>query len=352
MTDGSPDALQAALTAQRFAALDSTTLAERREITEQLMLLALQNNDPEAEWSAARWRLTDGLEAGDPDRVIQASSTTARLADRLLEPELRIHSLIHDATIALLEGRFDDVDNLHGRITAMADGVDVSLESVLGQALFESRERGDLDIGVLRLILEARPLPVYRALVCWDSANLRRSDDTRADLRRFFDEQSIADLPDDVYLLAILAMLTEAVTYVDDRERAAEIRDRLAPLADRCVLAGVGPYVWTGSGHHYMAQLCLTLGELDAASAHAEAALDVHRRMGASPWVVRTQVVQALVSAARGDRASARSQFEDVRSLALSLSMRAIADVAESRLAALGRGLSPGRRTAAGAGTR
>ncbi|GAA2596399.1 BTAD domain-containing putative transcriptional regulator [Actinomadura fulvescens] len=59
--------------------------------------------------------------------------------------------------------------------------------------------------------------------------------------------------------------------------------DRLAPMADGLMIAGMGTAAW-GSNRLVLAELAASLGRTDQAIEHAEAALAAHRRLGLAHW--------------------------------------------------------------------
>ena len=98
--------------------------------------------------------------------------------------------------------------------------------------------------------------------------------------------------------------LTETVCMLGDRPRAAGMYRLLLPYGDRHISAMRGTISW-GSGQTVLGQLGSTVGDLDQAARHFEAALELERRWGARAWLVRTQASYAallLERAGVGDR--------------------------------------------------
>ena len=67
-----------------------------------------------------------------------------------------------------------------------------------------------------------------------------------------------------------------------------DLRRELTPYADRFAAGGLSAF-FLGSVHHTLARLADVDGDPVAAEAHAQAALDVHRRLGLAPWTARTE---------------------------------------------------------------
>ncbi|HYZ97534.1 MAG TPA: AAA family ATPase, partial [Acidimicrobiales bacterium] len=283
----------AAVVAARWAAMGPAPLSVKTELTDQLVLHTAQTGDQAEAWRAQRWRLGDGLEAGDPDAVNRAVSMAMGLAEELAEPDLLFHTYMLQATVALLEGRFDDVRELHRRARQLGPSWEVPEEVILAHELYLGWELGQVDLALVRAVTEVFPRPVARALECWTAMIGDDRDVARHEVERFFDEVVLGDVPDGHLLPAILAMIAEAVARTGLVQYAGPVRDRLAPLADQCVVAGPKVRVWGGSNHLYLGMLSTILGDHDAAERHLDAAERVHRRMGARCHLVRGQLWRA-----------------------------------------------------------
>ncbi|MFG2019382.1 BTAD domain-containing putative transcriptional regulator [Actinomadura geliboluensis] len=90
------------------------------------------------------------------------------------------------------------------------------------------------------------------------------------------------DVPDDWvadFLLPVWGLVAARLGTPDPRD----LYERLSPYADQFVVAGMGTCCW-GSTRLVLAELARTLGDEDAARAHARAAQQVHRRLGLTYW--------------------------------------------------------------------
>ena len=90
----------------------------------------------------------------------------------------------------------------------------------------------------------------------------------------------------------------------------------LTPRRD-WVIAG-GPTLW-GVGSHYLGLLAAARGRLDEADAEFAVAAEAHERIGARPWLARTQVAWATVlhdRDASGDDAASRELAAAAQSVA------------------------------------
>ncbi|SNS51830.1 Predicted ATPase [Actinomadura meyerae] len=90
------------------------------------------------------------------------------------------------------------------------------------------------------------------------------------------------DVPDDWvadFLLPVWGLVAARLGTPDPQD----LYERLTPYADQFVVAGMGTCCW-GSTRLVLAELARTLGDEDAARAHARAAQEVHRRLGLTYW--------------------------------------------------------------------
>ena len=132
--------------------------------------------------------------------------------------------------------------------------------------------------------------------------------------------------PDDLFFLCVAAAATTIVALGDD-EHATELFELLAPHASRVVVAASGALCW-GSVHRFLGPLAALTGNVERASVHFEAAMAVHERLGARPFLARDRL------AVRHDAARGRRRREAVsdaldrtgRALARELGMRHLVD--------------------------
>jgi tetratricopeptide (TPR) repeat protein len=239
------------------------------------------------------------------------------------------------ATLAMLEGRFDDANALAAEGLALGRRVQhAGIENFYGAFIGFSRMlQGRLTsvVEVLQLGVRTSPFQTYRAGLALASAWAGRTEDARADFERLA-AGDFLDLPRDVVWLGLVAVLSMVCSTLHDRPRARQLYELVLPCTGRNVRItriGIG---CAGSVEHYLGLLCATLGDWDEAVVRFEAAVDFHRRM-ASPVLVaisRFQLGRALAS--RGGMSDLeRSRVE-------------LAEAAEVA-AVLGMDLSPGEKS-------
>jgi hypothetical protein len=108
-----------------------------------------------------------------------------------------------------------------------------------------------------------------------------------------------------------LAVLSETVALVEDRELASTLLHRIEPYAGFHMVTGV--FMSLGSADRYLGLLATTLGRLGDAASHFEAALTIEARMGAAPWIVwgERDYARMLIKRDRGEVSAEAKQHLD-----------------------------------------
>jgi hypothetical protein len=132
-----------------------------------------------------------------------------------------------------------------------------------------------------------------------------------------------------------MTALAETCAFLGDAPRAAELRDLLLPYAGRNVVIVEG-WACFGSADRPLGLLATTMGLWNDAEAHFDAALDLNARLGALPWLARTQHAYALMLLTRHlslDAERARELLWRALATARDLGMTTLAERAEAQLA-------------------
>ena len=120
-----------------------------------------------------------------------------------------------------------------------------------------------------------------------------------------------------------------------DAGRARELYDLLAPHGGRNVLVGRGASC-NGSASRLLGMLAGVLGEWDEAERRFSEAREMDVRMGAQPFVARTELAWAEMLLARGeagDGAAARERLAEAIVIADALGMVTVAERARALVA-------------------
>jgi tetratricopeptide (TPR) repeat protein len=320
---------------QAVCGLPTDDPGARLQMAEESIRLALHSGDQSLALHTRALRLGDLLELGDMQRYRAEVGAYAGLVERLRQLQVAWHSPLQRATLAMLEGRFDEAEALAADGLALGRRVQhAGIENFYGafigfSRMLQGRLAGTVEL--MQLGVRTSPFQTYRAGLALAWLWTGQTDDARAEFERLA-AGDFLDLPRDVAWLGLVAVLSVVCSSLHDRPRARQLYELVLPCASRNVRItriGIG---CGGSVEHYLGLLCATLGNLDEAVLRFEAAVRFHRRM-ASPVLVahsRFQLARALAArGGRGDLERSRVELEQAAEVA----------------AALGIDLAPGEKT-------
>ena len=205
---------------------------------------------------------------------------------------------------ALLDGRFDDARIHIDDSLAYSSAVPNAVVSWQFQQFSLAWERGDIGSfePVLRSLIDARPAgaPMLRSALVLVHASCGRHEEADASLPIVMVEVMERHQPH-LWLLSI-GWLAEAAHVTGNAAMAAALLDVLAPFDGLHVVGSTGTVAaYWGSVRRHLGNLGAVLGDHDAAVAHAEAALAAHTRVGAVPFIARSQYDLARALQERSD---------------------------------------------------
>ena len=122
--------------------------------------------------------------------------------------------------------------------------------------------------------------------------------------------QDFRDLPYTNSWLMNISLLAEVCAFLSDIPHAVTLYDLLLPYATHNVVIGGDAVGYQGAVARLLGFLATTLQRWEPAVQHFEAALSMQQRMGARPFVARTQYAYAAMLVARnapGDAAQAQT---------------------------------------------
>ena len=325
---GDPRTLATCLDARHYALWRPENVNERLEVASELRRVAEETGDPELELEGAGWTVVDLLELGDVQGADIQIAAASKLAEALQRPIWLWWSSLLRCTRAQLVGRFDDAERLAEETLEIGRrGQAENALNAYAQAMFNiRREQGRLG--------EVEPavrgfIEVYPMLVAWRAAlalmlvELGRIDEARAE----FEAVTVEGLPRDANWLIGVTLLAEVCGALGDGERAQALYDALEPYAGRNVVVGRAA-TCNGAASRLLGILAGAMRQWELAEGHFIGALAMHERMGARPWVARTQLAYAemlLTRRRRGDKARARELLADAVVTADALGMGVVA---------------------------
>jgi class 3 adenylate cyclase/tetratricopeptide (TPR) repeat protein len=139
------------------------------------------------------------------------------------------------------------------------------------------------------------------------------------------------------YALHRAVAAPDAIALIGDRVAAERFYRRLLPWADRALTMGL--YTNVGSASRQLGLLAATIDRHEDAERHFDSALAMNARMGARPWVARTQLDYARMLVKRdaaGDRERTRELLDAALATAREIGMAKVAADCEALLTSAG----------------
>jgi class 3 adenylate cyclase len=296
---GEPGALAVALEAQSYAGGRGIGA---RELSLEVARLAAESGDLELQARSHASLAIGALVRGDRAFFDAECETHARLADESRSPFIRYINTMQHACTATFEGRYADAEQLADAALAIARRTgDLTSVWTVGALLFALRRelgRSNELEGSTRRVADGFPLlTVWRAGLAQILADQAKLDEAAEHVERLARDGFVA-IADDVFRTYSLAALAEVVAQLADPMIGDELYALLQPSAGTAAV--VGGVAYHGAIDRYLGLLATKLNRHQQAVAHHEAALGIHERMRAWPWVARSQYDLASAALAGG----------------------------------------------------
>ena len=302
----------------------------RKQLTlgTELVQVAIEAGEPERAVEGHEHRITALLELGEIQAVKAEFARMAQLADELRQPSQDWYVASYGALLALLGGELcegEDVIASARSAGLQAESWNAGVSHAL-QLYLLRREQGRLDEVedlVRRSAERYRTLPIWRCVLAQMAAELGHTAEARAALDALADD-GFANLPVTDDWLVSLGLLAEAASTLQETQRAPDLYQLLLPYGDRVAVSYTA--FSTGSVARSLGLLATVTKRWDDAERHFEEALELNERVGARPWLARTQEDYARMLLARarpGDHDRALQLLADARSNFRELGMEA-----------------------------
>ena len=201
------------------------------------------------------------------------------------------------ATTALIEGRYGDADRHAQRAFDLSAGTDPNAGAVhLTNAVLSGIDRGAAP-AMVELMVSARdelaPVPTFMAGLALTAAR-GGAPDLAAEL---LDDQAALGFDRvrrDLEWLPVIGFYCDACAVLGDARHAEVLHDLLAVHPARAVRVGPLAAFW-GPVDHHLGALCGVLGRLDEAEVRMRRAVELGHRLGAVPWLARSELELADV---------------------------------------------------------
>ena len=334
---GDPGALATALGTEGFTTRGWES-GERRARYLEVARLAAQAGDLATESQSYISLAITALYLGQRAELDEAVATHGRLAAQSRSPYLKYSQTYTESTIAILEGRYADGERIAGEALAIArrtrDAASVSTVGVVLYPLLREQGRSaDLEDPTRRMV-DAQPrVTSWRSGLAQVLADQGKLDEAAEQIEAVA-RDGFATVADDVLRTYTLCGTAEVTAILRDVALAEQLYVMLEPDIGCASILGASAY--HGAVDRYLGLLATTLGRYDDAIAHHEAALAIHERMRAAPWVARTRYDLAGALVARGaefDRERALGLLNDALDAANTIGMtKLVEDVLKTKL--------------------
>jgi DNA-binding SARP family transcriptional activator len=316
---GDPATLAYALSGYMTAHQSPPLASQQVTMATELIAIATEAGDRERAAEGHESRAVPLIELGDMRAAKADFAAMAKLAEELRQPSHDWLAAVAGALVALLEGELAKAERLIAGARGLAQRV-LSWNAVVSHGLqlyALRREQGRLEEVadlVRRSAEKYRTYPVWRCVRAQMASELGYTAEARNELDALAAED-FAGLPFDEEWLVSLGLLTETAAALGDVERAADLYRLLLPYGDR--VAASYMEISTGAVARYLGLAASTMEHWDDAERHFRNALQMNERVGARPWLARTQEDYARMLLARatpGDHDKALQMLADASS--------------------------------------
>jgi len=310
---GDPGTLAYALEAKWTATQSPLTLEGRMELADEQIALSIATGNMELCYGGHDNRLNTFWTLADRAGIDVEVATLRELADAMHQPAQRWHAATVETMLAVMEGRFEDAEELleRGRslgAAAMSWNAEVAYRVGL---LLLRRAQGrlaEVERMIDRSVHEYPALPRFVCASAYVHAEIGHRRRAREALDRLL-SQDLEHLHIDEDWIIGVAMLPDVCARLGDDQAARRIYALLLPFdALYAEAPGEGSF---GAVSRGLGVLARALGELDKATRHFEDAVDTERAMGARPWLAHAQHGLGETLLARGDDARARVVLDE-----------------------------------------
>jgi hypothetical protein len=332
--------------AARRVALSRQAVSMARQVGD-LTALAAAVGDRERAMRGRIERIADLLQLGMLPVVDAEIDTYLHLAEELRQPRYLWYGQVVRTTRVLLAGRFEDGEHLAQQAFAIGQRVQPQTAAhFFGvQLLWLRREQGrlqELEAPLQGFVVQYPAIPAWRSALASLYSDLGRDAEARGEFERLA-ARDFTDLPRINSWLLGVTLLAEVCAFLADTRRAATLYDLLMPYAEHNVVVG-HVVACHGSVSRLLGLLATTLARWDRATWHFEAAIAMHLRLGARPFVARTQCEYASMLLTRnqpGDAEKARELLDVALNTARALGMQGLMEKALTWQHRLLPGLAP-----------
>ncbi|MDP9283674.1 MAG: AAA family ATPase, partial [Actinomycetota bacterium] len=243
---------------------------EQVELATELIDVALEAGDIERAVDGYEVHFESSIELGDLSAAYADVEAMTRLAEELRQPAQRWLGAVIRTILALLEGRFEEAEQLIAESRSVGERAQSWNAAVTYglQLYLLRREQGRLD-EVAEPVRQARAkyptYPIWRCTLVSMLAELGSTVEARAEFEVLAADR-FTGLPFDEEWTVSLCFLAEAAARLDERDAAAVLYELLLPYADRVAISY--PEISVGPVSRFLGILASASARLDDAERH------------------------------------------------------------------------------------
>lgn len=277
------------------------------DVAREIVQVASEAGDLERAVEGYEDALEAAFELGDLPAAHTYLEGVRALAEELRQPTQRWVVTVYEGFFALLEGRFDEAEQLIAESRSIGEQTQISTSTASEtlQLYLLRREQGraqEAEELVRHAVLDYPTYPILSCALVDMLTELGEHDEARRELDRLATD-GFRRIPFDEGWLVSLCFLAESAFRLDDEPRSATLHDLLLPYVDRVTISyteiSLGPVA------RYVGILAAAGARWDEAERHFATALEICERIAARPWLAHTQRDYAellLARDRRGDR--------------------------------------------------
>ena len=286
------------------------------EVADELIALGKQAGDNERVFAGHDHRLHCLWVLADRPGVDVELEALRALGAELRQPAQRWHVGTGETMLALMEGRFEEAEQLVAETLAVGQRAE-SWNAAVSHRLelfVLRREQGrlaELEDTIRRSVHEYPSLPRFPCALAHLYGELGRERDARAALGLMVSRDLAREYLDAEWLFTI-SLLADPCARLGDREVAERLYSMLLPYESLYAQAPVEATF--GAMARGLGVLATTLRRFDDAERHFDVAIEIEQRMRARPWLAHAQhdlAAMLLARGAAGDSERALAVLED-----------------------------------------
>jgi len=335
-SSGDRQTLAAVLLHRCFALDGPGDVGDALLVANEILDIGAELEQPELTLEGLRIQLATQFEMGEHPAAVQTALAMDELAESVRHPEFIRLAAMWDVTLASLEGKFDEAEELSEALNRRLQqiGHPQALLITVAQTFTWRWLQGRAAeyTPIFEALSASEPANLaWRAVAAWCLAEGGAQERAVDLLRRM--TPAAAEAADANYLSwAVIVGFSDAVDLLGDRRWAEVLYNMAIPYAGHNCTLGVAGFF--GAVDHWLGVLATAAGRFADAVPHFEAALKRHSEMGSRPLQALTDEAYAHALSMRGEAADferASALKESAMRVANELGLNAIRDRARLR---------------------